>query len=312
MAGEDPAGEGSAGGGVEAPSGEAHRPGAAAAPGGQLALPSQSPLFHAQHAARYERQQLIRAYEAQYDCRLVVVSDVVFPDGVVLFEDLIYDASPSQDLHLILNTPGGDGETAIRLVRSAQARCKELVVIVPDQAKSAGTVFALGAHRILMGPMSDLGPVDPQFRLRDARLISAKDIIQAVESAMADVQARPETYPVHAALLADIDALLVQAARSALERTEDMVLEALLSNPDRSKEEAEDLRRKLRVPLIEAPRSHAAVFGADDAAAAGLPVTKAVPTDVQWQMIWRLWTKYVVLGADAIYEGVVASQIVKS
>jgi membrane-bound ClpP family serine protease len=46
---------------------------------------------------------------------------------------------PQQNLHLLLDTPGGDGETAIRVVRSAQARCRELTVIVPNQAKSAGT-----------------------------------------------------------------------------------------------------------------------------------------------------------------------------
>ena len=47
----------------------------------------------------------------------------------------------------------------------AQSRCRKLTVIVPDQAKSAGTMFVLGADRVYMGPTSDLGPVDPQFPL---------------------------------------------------------------------------------------------------------------------------------------------------
>jgi len=89
--------------------------------------------------------------------------DVIFPDSVTYFEELISDANPAEDLHLLLDTPGGDGETAIRPVRSAQARCRELTVIVPNQAKSAGTILAIGAHWIIMGPASDLGPVDPQF-----------------------------------------------------------------------------------------------------------------------------------------------------
>jgi len=103
--------------------------------------------------------------------------DAIFPYAITLFEELVYDAKPSQDLHLILATPGGDGETAVRLVRSAQARCRELTVIVPDIAKSAGTVLALGAHHILMGPVSDLGPIDPQFQQPTGELVSAKDII---------------------------------------------------------------------------------------------------------------------------------------
>ena len=121
-------------------------------------LPSQTPLFHAEHAGRYDRQRLITAYQEEFDCRLVVLVDYIFPESVTLFEELVLDADPSRDLHLLLFTPGGDGETAARLVRSAQARCRRLTVIVPEQAKSAGTLIVLGGHNILMGPTSDLGP----------------------------------------------------------------------------------------------------------------------------------------------------------
>src|SRR5688500_10195754 len=109
--------------------------------------------------------------------------DAIFPDSVTPFEELIYDADPSQDLHLILASPGGDGETAVGAVRSAPALRRERTVVVPDQAKSAATFLALAAHRLLMGPVSDLGPVDPQVRLQDGRLVSAKDIIAAVDDA---------------------------------------------------------------------------------------------------------------------------------
>ncbi len=102
-----------------------------------LPLPEQSPLFHAQHAARYERQRLIGEYEQSYDCRLVVIIDAIFPYSTTYLEELIFDADPSRNLHMMLASPGGDGETAIRLVRSAQSRCSELTVVVPDVAKSA-------------------------------------------------------------------------------------------------------------------------------------------------------------------------------
>lgn len=128
-----------------------------------LAFPKQTPLFHAQHAERYARQELIGVYQERFDCRLIVMVDVIFPESVTYFEELLMGADREQDLHLLLDSPGGDGETAVRLVRSAQARCRELTVIVPNQAKSAGTILLIGAHHILMGPTSDLGPVDPQF-----------------------------------------------------------------------------------------------------------------------------------------------------
>jgi membrane-bound ClpP family serine protease len=120
---------------------------------------SYTPLFQALNAERYSRQEMIREYEEAYDCRLAVMRDAIFPYSITSFEELLYDAEVTKPLHLLLSTPGGDGETAVRIVRAAQARCTELVVIVPDQAKSAGTLLALGAHGIMMSTTSDLGPV---------------------------------------------------------------------------------------------------------------------------------------------------------
>jgi ClpP class serine protease len=274
--------------------------------------PQRSPLFTAQNADRYERQTLIRAYQAAYQCRLIVIAAPIFDEGIALLEELIYDADPAEDLHVLLSSPGGVGEIAVRMARSMQDRCHELTVIVPDQAKSAATILAMGAHCILMGPTSDLGPVDPQFQLgpRDRpRWVSAKDIIAAVEAAEEAVTARPDTYPLHASLLSDVSGLEVQRARSALARTSDLVEEALRSNPDRSDEEVAKLRANLQEPLVNRPQEHGAIFGALAAKNAGLPVTIADPKADQWQKIWRLYAKYFALDVVGAFEGATASQI---
>lgn len=271
-------------------------------------IPSQSPLYHAIHSGRYDRQQAISEYQNKFACKLVVMRDAIFNHSVVLFEDLIYDASPETDLHIILASPGGDGETAVRLVRAAQARCKELTIIVPDQAKSAATLMALGAHHILMSATSDLGPIDSQFPRGD-ELVSAKDIIAAVDDAAQKVQDAPDTFPIYASLLGDVNALMVQQARSSLARNHDQLEEALKSNPDRSDDEVSKLKDALIKLLIERPRSHSALFGVQDAKNAGLPVEDADPRGEQWQMIWRLWTKYYALGTS-IYEGEKASHTI--
>ncbi len=276
-----------------------------------VAFPRQTPLFHAQHAERYARQDLIRNYEEACGCRLIVVIDAIFGYGVTLLEELITGADRGQDLHLLLDSPGGDGETAVRLVRSAQSRCRELTVIVPNQAKSAGTILVMGAHHILMGPTSDLGPVDPQFRHpTNPGLYSAKDLIAAVEAADEAIAANPESYPLHASLLADVTAIMVQQARSALERTDDLVREALSSHPGRSSDDVERIAAALKEKLIDLPQNHGAVFNAADAQAAGLPVEEADPDSEQWRIVWQLWTKYFQLLPASIYEGRLASQIV--
>ncbi|MHB1509142.1 MAG: SDH family Clp fold serine proteinase [Acidimicrobiales bacterium] len=269
--------------------------------------PSQTPLYHAEHADRYERQELIKQYEEAHKCRFVVIFDALLDHSIACLEEMIFDADPSEDLHIMLVTPGGDGEMALRLLRSAQQRCKELTVVVPDRAKSAGTIFALGAHHILMGPTSDLGPVDPQVVLGPNQLVPAKDVLAAVQAAEQAVQERPETYPIHASLLANVNALLVQQARSAMARSADLVREALASNADRSTQQVAKLCTNLQEPLIDASRNHGAVFDADDAQRAELPVTKVDPAGEQWKLVWRLWMKYFVR-QERIYEGVRASR----
>jgi len=234
----------------------------------------------------------------------VVVLDTIGPWGITCLEELIYDADPSQDMHVMLDSPGGDGESAIRLVRSLQARCRELTIIVPDQAKSAATLLLLGAHQIILGPTSDLGPVDPQIAVRPnyEEFIPAKHVISAVEEAAKKIQEAPETLPLYATLLSDVSSIMLQQARAALARTDDLLREALESNPSRTEVDVKILQGRLRERLVDLPQSHSAIFGAKEALAVGLPVKILASSDQQWQIIWRLWTKYFVL-RQRIYEG---------
>ena len=276
--------------------------------------PAPTPLFEAQHAQRYERQGLIREYEAQFNSNLIVFIGEIGLDSATYFEDLLHDVARDRDLHLLIGSAGGDGETALRILRAAQARCRELVVIVPDWAKSAATLIALGAHKIVMGPMSDLGPIDPQFRLGN-ELVAAKDIIAAVKQATDEVRSSPETFPLHAALLGDVTALLVERARQVMGHTESQLREALLANPGREEDQVDELVDELKGPLIEGPKSHAALFGLKEASPTQLPVEALDPQSQQWDSVWRLWTRYVALGASAfgnptMYEGRRTSHVV--
>lgn len=274
------------------------------------AIPPQSPIYHAQRTDQYARQDLIRQYQDEYSCRLIVMIDGITTRGVTLFEELLYDANPREDLHLLLHSPGGDAETAIRIVRAAQSRCREFTVIVPDRAKSAATLLSLGAHHIMMGPASDLGPIDPQS-YRNGEWVSAKDVIAAVDYAVEKVSASPDTHSIYASLLSDINALVLQEARAALERSSDQLEEALKSNPDRKPEEVTMLKENLQEPMIDRPATHTALFSTIDAIEAGLPVIKADPSGRQWKLIWRLWAKYFAIGSSlysGIYESVQVSQ----
>lgn len=264
---------------------------------------ARSPLLEAQNSGRYERQALIADYERWTSCRLVVMVGEIFSDSVTFLEEIIHNADSTQDLHLMLASPGGDGEAAVRLARSMQYRCRELTVIIPTEAKSAATLLCLGAHHIVMAPFSDLGPVDPQ--IWDGQyLVAAKHIVAAVDDAVEKVLDHPNVAPIYQTLLADLDAVVVQEARSALGRSNELLDEALRSNPDRMPAEINALRESLQQRLIDRPQSHGALFNADDAAAAGLPVIKADLSGDEWRLLWRLWARYFVMGPNRrVYEG---------
>jgi hypothetical protein len=96
-----------------------------------------------------------------------------------------------------------------------------------------------------MGPGRDLGPVDPQFQIGGG-LVSAQEIVAAVDEAEARITAAPNTFPLFASLLSDVNMLMVEQARGALARTEAMVDEALRANPTRTPRQVKALTKKLK------------------------------------------------------------------
>lgn len=214
----------------------------------------------------------------------------------------------------MLRSPGGDGEAAVRLARMAQAACRRFVVVVPDIAKSAATIFALGAHEIIMSPTSDLGPIDPQVFVPGHGYVSAKEIMSAVDRALKDVSERPDSYPLHSALLGmgNVDATLYEFAKSALDRTAEIAKQAITSNADLTLPEVNTRMQKVKDRLITKTHTHSAVVGCYEARQVGLPVTELEIGSDRWQEIWAIWARYFALGpVDGIkvYESDQASQV---
>ena len=88
----------------------------------------------------------------------------------------------SKPLAVLLHSPGGHPESAYKLASLIRKRCGEFVVLVPKYAKSAATLFALGASRIILGRHAELGPVDMQIRNeKSGTWGSALNYVQALD-----------------------------------------------------------------------------------------------------------------------------------
>jgi ClpP class serine protease len=64
---------------------------------------------------------------------------------------------------LILTTNGGTANAAYQIARLLHKTYGEFILFTPSYCKSAGTIIALGAHRLIMDTFSELGPLDVQL-----------------------------------------------------------------------------------------------------------------------------------------------------
>jgi hypothetical protein len=64
---------------------------------------------------------------------------------------LLFDYDPARLPHVVLASPGGDGETAIRMVRSMQVRCSELAMML----RSRGSI----ARLFEVSPLTEQGAI---------------------------------------------------------------------------------------------------------------------------------------------------------
>ena len=78
----------------------------------------------------------------------------------------------SDDLAILLTTPGGVVEIVQRIVAVVRHYFQVVNFIIPDYAYSAGTVLVMSGDAIHMDYYSRLGPIDPQI-LRGDRLVPA-------------------------------------------------------------------------------------------------------------------------------------------
>ncbi len=99
-------------------------------------------------------------------------------------------------LSVMLHSPGGYPKSAYQMILTLRRYAEDIEVLVPAEAKSAATLFCLGANKIYMGPKGELGPLDMQ--IPDSRgnyhstLESFKASDQLLEHAMLAMQRTTE------------------------------------------------------------------------------------------------------------------------
>jgi hypothetical protein len=231
------------------------------------------------------------------------------PSDVAPMTALLEREAKTDKLDLWINSPGGSAQTAEKIVAACRAVCDgEFRVVVPNMAKSAATMTALCADQIVMGYLSELGPIDPQVPVRVGgivRYVSAQSFLDGQKSALAAVaaaQTKGEPVIGHLQLLnsPDMSAAWISEMEREIKFGKDMVtkhlrrymLPRLLKGAD-ARTLGQNAAR-IAGNLSQANRrfSHGRMIGAEECRdELRLDVEVLTKDDERWKVIWEIWVR---------------------
>ena len=199
-------------------------------------LGGRTPLYGASNAPRYQRQDIIRRIQVRTNRNLICYVSGnrarIDWDDTVAFVDLLYNIPHGSSVDLLLHTFGGNLDAAEKLIRLVRRQVgeAEFRIIVPDMAKSAGTLMVLGADRVVMSDASELGPIDPQVELADGNGLVRPHSVQHYLDAFEEHYGALRDDPDNAAasvLLSKIDPATVKLFQAIMDRARQSAEELL-------------------------------------------------------------------------------------
>ena len=216
----------------------------------------------------------------------IMIQDIPF------FEELLRTTSSSETGYLMLNSPGGDGNVAEKMLMMCRQRfTKTFNVIVPDYAKSAATMLALGSDKILMGYLAELGPIDPQIGTMTGSRIPARSLIDGLELIRDKIKNEKDPVQMYIPMLYQIRPEILVSAQNAIDHSEDFAKKwlkkyMLKENVAQADKVAKWLSRGKKY------KSHGKVIDFAEAQnTLKLNVEKIDPASKLWSDIWELYCR---------------------
>jgi len=212
--------------------------------------------------------------------------------------DLVTVASRnSKKVYLILESPGGDGNVAEKLLGIFKENFTESFnVIVPNITKSAGTMLSIGADKIIMGISSELGPIDPQIPLilptGQPNYIPAKSIIGSLTKIKEEIEKNEKLATVCYPVLQQIRPETIKYCEDAIAFSRSFAQRRLKNGAMKGK--SEDKIKKTADELTTGNRfnMHGSVINYQDAKNfLDLNVEFWDQADERWQLLWNYYLR---------------------
>ncbi len=248
------------------------------------------------------RRRLFRRLEAVLN-RTVIAFFTSFKYPVMIddsdadmLEALLQKADTSKGLALVISSPGGVGLAAERIINACRnySATHDYWAIVPGKAKSAATMVCFGATRILMGPTSELGPIDPQLTIEEgdsAKWYSAHNVVRSYRDLFkraVESEGRLEPYLQQ---LQHYDERDITEFEAQIALSEDIALRYLGSGMMSGIAE-EEIKKKIQVFLTpESTKTHGRPIYRDQALECGLMVEAVDVRTEMWALVHELYIR---------------------
>lgn len=199
-----------------------------------------------------------------------------------------------KDVDLLIVSNGGDPTVAWRCITFLRERFESINVLLPYTAYSAATLMAMGADCIIMHPFANLGPVDPQIKMRTmdegkprVNTFGSEDLTNYLSFVKEDVgiSDQSELQKSFAILANDVGSVPVGAAKRSSQLSLSLG-EKLLKLHMKDEKEAQAIAESLSKSYFH----HGYPVGRTEAKDIGLPVEDA-DEEVE-ALIWDIWLDF--------------------
>jgi Serine dehydrogenase proteinase len=209
-----------------------------------------------------------------------------------MLEGVLRSLDLSNGLALCISSPGGDGLAAERIVNMCRAYSGtgEYWAIVPGKAKSAGTMVCFGASKIVMGPTSELGPIDPQITMGE-RVFSAFNVVASYKGLFDRAVREQGNLQPYLQQLQNYDEREIAELRAALDLSQDIAARVLASGMMRRSSERAILRKIKMFLTPERTKTHGRPIYRDEAKRCGLNIEHADPDSAFWATVYALYIR---------------------
>lgn len=261
------------------------------------------------------RKPLIQSLEKELNSKVIVyTASLTHPLAMIMsqdippFEDLLRSAGKADEGYLMINSAGGDGNVAEKLIMMCRQRfSKSFKVIVPNFAKSAATMIALGSDKILMGYLAELGPIDPQLgNPIGGGLIPARSFIDGLEMIRHNIKDKGDPVQMYYPMLSQIRPEIIAQCQSAIDGSREFAEKwlktyMLKDKPEQAQEVACALSEGVKY------KSHGKVIDYSEALNELKLKVEMIPQNSKlWDLVWQLYCRSIVFlqqgGAAKLFE----------